>query len=108
MSVRDIRTAEGPRTQGTAMTSLTSMGEAGIGVVFATLFAEPAQTWSDIHSDYPFARTPRGYHTPHEAKAQATEMLDLYERWAEQGLIRIITSVADLNAHCESFGHDRI
>jgi membrane dipeptidase len=107
MSVKDIRAAEGPRAQGIAMTSLTSMGEAGIGLVFATLFAEPAQTWSDIHSGYPFARTPRGYRTPQEAKAQATEMLDLYQRWADHGLIRIITSVADLEDHIGSFWEHR-
>jgi membrane dipeptidase len=107
MRVQDIRTAEGPRMQGTAMTSLASMGEAGIGLVFATLFAEPAETWSDIFPGYPFARQPSGYHTPQEAKAQASEMLDLYERWAEQGLVRIITSVADLELHLEAFWQDR-
>ena len=108
MRVEDIRSKEGPRTQGIAMTSLTSMGEAGVGLVFATLFAEPSQTWSDIHSDYPFARQPSGYRTAGEAKAQASEMLDLYEQWADKGLIRIIADLTDLEGHLRSFWHDRI
>ena len=65
MTVEDIRIAEGPRTQGTAMTSLASMGEAGIGLVFATLFAEPAETWSDIFSGIPVR--PPAERLPHAA-----------------------------------------
>lgn len=106
-SVREIRASES-RAQGIAMTSLNSFGEAGVGVVFATLYAQPAFTWSDIPRGHELARPMRRYDTPQEAEEPALEMLAIYEAWAEAGQIRIITDRQTLEQHLHMFRDDRV
>ena len=106
-TVAEIRAQES-RTWGTAMTSLPTMGTAGVAVVFATLFAEPAVAWSGVMDEYPTSRPVSRYSTPEQAEAQALEMLDLYQRWADIGAIRILETRDQLAAHLNSFAHDRV
>jgi membrane dipeptidase len=107
LPVRDIRASE-TRSRGIAMTSLSSLGEAGVGVVFATLYATPATTWSDSLVGYHVGRPIPRYNTPQEAEEIALEMLDLYEAWAEAGQIRIIRDRVELEEHLRKFGDDRV
>jgi membrane dipeptidase len=92
-----------------AMTSLPAFGDAGVGLVFATLFTEPAESWLKGVFDEPeLARPPRRYSTPEEAEEHALEMLDVYRGWADRGLVRIITGRATLAEHVERFAGDRV
>jgi membrane dipeptidase len=92
-----------------AMTSLPAFGDAGVGLVFATLFAEPAESWLNGVFDEPeLARPPRRYTTPQEAEEHALEMLDVYRGWAARGLVRLVTGRATLADHLERFATDRV
>ena len=106
-TVAEIRAGE-TRDRGVAMTSLPTMGAAGVAVVFATLFAEPAQAWSGLLDEYPTSRPVKRYSTPEEAEVQALEMLEIYERWAQIGAIRIIQTRAQLSSHLSAFPDDRV
>jgi membrane dipeptidase len=83
-----------------ALTSLPALGAAGVGLVCATLFAEPADAWLEPVEN--------GYRTPAEAEAQALEMLALYREWEARGAVRIVTGRATLEAHLERFAHDGV
>lgn len=107
-TVADLRASE-QRRRAVAMTSLPDLGNAGVGVVFATLFAEPTDSWSAglaeaSETPYPLAT----YNTPEEAELSALQMLELYEGWAERGLVRLIIDRATLEAHLAQFPEDRI
>jgi membrane dipeptidase len=108
LTVPEIRARESRRTQGVAMTSLKSFGEAGVALVFATLYAQPAKPWSLIPHDDPLARPLRSYSTPQQAEELALEMLELYEAWADAGAVRIVTSRQGLDDHLAAFANDRI
>jgi membrane dipeptidase len=84
----------------TALTSLPALGAAGVGVVVATLFAEPADAWLGPVAD--------GYRTPEEAEARALAMLALYRDWEARGCVRVITGRASLEAHLASFAADAV
>lgn len=92
-----LRELEG-RTVEEAMVTLPELSRAGIGVVFATLFVMPSQHASSAaHPGLPV------YSTPAEARAAAIRQLELYERWEERGLVRIIRSKGDLEEQLKSF-----
>jgi membrane dipeptidase len=83
-----------------ALTSLPALGAAGVGLVCATLFAEPADAWLGPVVD--------GYRTPEEAERQALEMLALYREWEAGGAVRILTGRASLEAHLARFPEDAV
>jgi len=87
-----------------AMTSLPDLGRAGIGLVCATLFAEPADAWN---GDGPTTGGAR-YATPQEAESQALAQLAVYRGWEAGGHARVITGRASLEAHLSRFAEDRI
>ncbi|QIN81592.1 peptidase M19 [Rubrobacter tropicus] len=47
------------------------------------------------------------YRTPEEAEAQALVQVGLYESWEEEGRVRLIRSVNDLDHHLRLWQHDR-
>jgi membrane dipeptidase len=107
LPVEQIRAAEAdPAT--VAMTSLRSFGDAGVGLVFATLYAEPRELWTDAIPEQRMPRRPDKYETPEEAEAIALEMLALYERWETGGHARIIRDRTGLERHLERFAEDRV
>jgi membrane dipeptidase len=94
-----------------AMTSLPDLGSADVGIVFATLFAEPVDSWIAAEHDEQLqnlARPPRRYSNPAEAEEQALEMLDLYRSWESDGAVRIITSRETLEHHVQQFERDQV
>jgi membrane dipeptidase len=109
LPVGEIRAREPARRRSIAMTSLPSLAAAGVGVVFATLFAEPAASWAGDWDEIAEVVAPLPCYTePAEAEAAALVMLDLYERWAEEGQIRLITSVVTLDDHLRRFAEDPV
>jgi membrane dipeptidase len=80
-----------------AMVGLPDLARGGVGLVFATLFAEPAGAG---YSD-------QGYTTPREAERQALDQLELYDRWEADGRVRIIRSRVDLADHLATWTADR-
>jgi membrane dipeptidase len=97
-SGRDL-TRPAERASG-ALTSLPELGAAGVALVGATLFAEPADAWLEPVEG--------GYRTPQEAEAQALEMLALYREWEARGAVRIVTGRASLEAHLARFAEDAV
>lgn len=110
LTVEEIRAREPGRRRSIAMTSLPSLAAADIGVIFATLFAEPAASWAggDWDDIIEVVEPLPAYTEPAEAEAAALVMLDLYHGWAEAGQIRLITSVATLDDHLHRFAEDRV
>lgn len=95
MSATRIRAIE-RRTDEQATVSLPDLIHGDVGLVFATLFAEPdGAGYSD-----------QGYSIPQEAERQALDQLDLYRRWDVEGRVRIIHSVADLETHLLAWPDD--
>lgn len=87
----------------TAMTSLPDLGAGGVGLVCATLFVEPADSWlGDEGSGGP------RYASPQEAEAQALEHLAVYRGWEADGHARIVTGRRSLDAHLERFAEDGV
>jgi membrane dipeptidase len=97
-SGRDL-TRPAERASG-ALTSLPELGAAGVALVGATLFAEPADAWLEPVEG--------GYRTPEEAEAQALEMLRLYRDWEARGAVRIVTGRASLQDHLTRFAADAV
>jgi membrane dipeptidase len=83
-----------------ALTSLPDLGAAGVALVGATLFAEPADAWLEP--------APDGYRTPEEAEAQALAMLDVYREWEARGAVRIVTGRETLADHLSRFAGDAV
>jgi membrane dipeptidase len=80
-----------PVTNGQCMIGLPELLAGNVAVVFATLFALPANR---IQSSLEI-----GYTTPAEAHSQAMSHLDLYRRWAdEEPYFGLIGSRSDLDA----------
>jgi membrane dipeptidase len=88
-----LRTRE-QRQREEAMVTLPELRRAGICIVFATLFVMPRAAASD-----PSAQ--KTYTSPEEAHALAVEQLDLYERWEEQGWIRLLRWRSDLETQVQ-------
>jgi membrane dipeptidase len=104
--IHELRQLENREAQ-QAMTSLPEFANGNVVLVFGTLFAEPA--------DLGFAKNAvshlpahHGYTTPEEAEIQGLEQLAVYEKWAQDGLVRLITSRAVLKDHLERFATDRV
>jgi membrane dipeptidase len=104
--IAELRQLENRESQ-QAMTSLPEFANGNVALVFGTLFAEP--------SDLGFAKNAvsnskahPGYNTPEEAELQGLEQLAVYETWAQDGLIRLITSRAVLENHLQQFPTDRV
>src|SRR6185503_5429570 len=85
LPVEEIRVGESPDHPAVAMTSLDGFSRGGVGLVFATLYATPASSWSSSVGGHPVARPARPYSTPEEAQDMALEMLGLYRRWEDEG-----------------------
>ena len=98
----EIRTLE-KRTTRQATVSLPELERGGIAVAFATVTA--GFLAEDVGEDF----EPRSaiYHTPEEAEAQALTQIGLYEGWEEQGRVRLLRSVNDLDHHLHLWQHDR-
>ncbi|MCA1696219.1 MAG: dipeptidase [Actinobacteria bacterium] len=98
----EIRAFE-KRTTRQATVSLPELERGGIAVVFATVTA------GFLAQDVGEAFEPRSaiYSTPEEAEAQALAQIELYNRWAEQGRVRLLKSVNDLDHHLRLWRHDR-
>lgn len=74
-----------------ALVTLPELAAGGVGVVFGTIFVMPAAAAMGGS-----ALKGRAYETPEEARALALEQLDLYERWEDEGRVRIVRTRGDL------------
>lgn len=92
----EIRRTE-RRAEGQATVSLPDLRRGDVGLIFATLFAEPDGA----------GYSASGYRTAREAERQALDQLDLYRRWEEDGEVRLIRSAADLHRHVAAWPADR-
>jgi membrane dipeptidase len=104
-TIAELRSLEIRESQ-QAMTSIPEFARGNVALVFGTLFAEPADL-GFASSSIPEPVIP-GYTTSEEAHAQAIKQLEVYERWADAGLIRLITSRAVLEDHLQRFVVDRV
>ncbi|WP_233218589.1 dipeptidase [Deinococcus arcticus] len=72
----------------TATVTLPELRASGVRVCLGTLFALPRTPGS-----------PQGYVDHGGARAQALAQLEVYHRWADAGLVRLLTSRAEVAAH---------
>jgi membrane dipeptidase len=102
LEVAEIRAVE-KRTRRQATVSLPELERGGIAVAFATVTA--GFLAEDVGEDF----RPRSaiYHTSEEAEAQALTQIRLYEGWEEQGRVRLLRSVNDLDHHLQLWQHHR-
>jgi membrane dipeptidase len=108
-SVAERRRVE-RRTHEQATTALPDLVRGGVALTLATIFAQPrgrdlgaaVRTSTAQRIDIPM------YETPEEAHAIGSAHLDLYERWRDAGLIRIVTSQGELSRHLEQWSRDRV
>src|SRR5918998_765759 len=102
MRVAEIRALE-RRTARQATVSLPELERGGIAVAFATVTA------GFLAEDVGEGFEPRSaiYRTSEEAEAQALTQIRLYEGWEEQGRVRLLRSVNDLDHHLQLWQHDR-
>jgi membrane dipeptidase len=109
-SAHERRVTEG-RGVVLATVGLPDLIDGGVAVVFATIFATPRgrTLGAAVKSSLELELEPRGpkYSTPEEAAAIGVWQLDVYRRWEDEGRIRILTSVAGLEAHLEAWAGDR-
>jgi len=71
--------------------TLPALAEAGVAVVFATLFVDPSR-----------------YPDPSDAARAARRQLGLYRRWEAEGRVRLIENLRDLEAHLAQWPADRL
>jgi membrane dipeptidase len=83
-----LRAAE-QRTVQEAMVTLPELRLGRIDIVFATLFVMPRHA-----ADNPFGT----YESPGEARGLAVRQLELYQRWEEEGRIRLLRSRSELES----------
>lgn len=102
--IGELRQLENREAQ-QAMTSLPEFARGNVALVFGTIFAVPADL--DFAKNA-FSSSDQGYLTPEEAELQGLEQLAVYETWAQDGLIRLITSRAVLEDHLKRFTTDRV
>jgi membrane dipeptidase len=103
--IAELRSLENDESQ-QAMTSIPEFARGNVALVFATLFAEPADLGfaAGVVSHHGHG----GYGTPEEAEAQGLEQLAVYERWASDGLVRLITSQVVLEDHLQRWAQDHV
>lgn len=89
-SVAQTREIEGPRVRDIATLGLPDALRGDVGLVFGTLFVEPADSILEPGT--------KGYSTPDEAHAMAQKQLAVYQRLAEHPHITLVQTRADLAA----------
>lgn len=89
--------------RGLCMCTLSELERGKTAIVFGTLFASPAYSWT-----HPGERHPDGYDTPEEAEAQGLAQLEVYQNWEKAGRIRILKSKTDLEHHLELWKSDGV
>lgn len=84
-----------------ALVTLPELVQGGVSIVFGTIFVRPAASvpMSAQGSSQGGALGGRAYETPEEARALGLEQLGLYERWEDEGRVRIIRSKDDLEPY---------
>lgn len=99
--VSSLRSLEN-RLTNQATVSLPKLRRGSVAVAFATV--TPGFQLEDVGSDF----QPRSalYHTAEEAEANALAQIDLYEHWEQQGRVRLIKSVNDLDNHLQLWQQD--
>lgn len=102
LSVAEIRAIE-KRAARQATVSLPELERGGIAVTLATV------TGGFLAEDVGENFEPRSaiYHTREEAEAQALTQIKLYEQWDQQGHLRLLKSVNDLEHHLQLWQTDR-
>lgn len=80
-----------------ALVTLPELRNGGVRLVFGTIYVQPAAAARLSPQGGPLKG--RVYSTPEEARALALEQLELYERWEDAGLIRIVRTQSDLEAY---------
>ena len=100
--VSSIRSLE-RRSSEQAMVTFPELQRGNIAVVFATV--TPGFLAKDVGADF----EPKSaiYQSPEQAEVQAMLQIDLYEKWEEEGRIRIIRSVDDLENQLQLWQIDR-
>lgn len=91
LGVARIRAGE-PAANDIATVGLPEMRQAGVGLIFGTIFASPATT--------PFEREPHefSYETPDQAHKLGMEQLDYYRRLVDEDeSLRLVTNAAELD-----------
>lgn len=91
LGVARIRATEQPPGKDIATVGLPEMRQAGVGLVFATLFVSPSST--------PFEREPNEhtYDTPEQAHQLAAAQIDYYRRMVDEDeSLRLVTGAAGL------------
>jgi membrane dipeptidase len=104
--ISELRQLENREAQ-QAMTSLPEFASGNVALVFGTLFAEPADL-GFAKNAVANSKAHPGYSTPEEAEIQGLEQLAVYEQWASDGLVRLITSRSVLEDHLQRFPTDRV
>ncbi len=87
LDIDELRTVDTARTVPTV--SLPALRAGGVGLCFATLWADPDR-----------------YPSPLQAKKSVLAQLALYQEWEEQGRVRIIRSREDLHTHQTRYQED--
>lgn len=92
-------TLDALRAQGheDALVTLPELTAGKVGLVFGTIYVRPAASVPMSARGGPL--TGKAYETPAEARALGLAQLELYERWEEQGHIRIVRNRGDLKAY---------
>lgn len=98
----NIRATE-RRSSRQATVSLPDLERGGVAVACATV--TPGFLVEDVGANF----EPRHalYRTPEEAEANALAQIDLYEKWARQGKVRLLRSATDLDDHLRLWEEDR-
>jgi membrane dipeptidase len=91
--------------------TLPDLRRGGVAVVFGTIFTAPAG--KDLGAAVPMsgvgaAGEQEGYSTPEEAEAMGLEQLAVYEGWAREGHVRLLTDGAGLAAHMRDWAIDGV
>ena len=86
-----------------ATVTLPELERGGIAVAIATVTA--GFLAADVGHDF----EPRSalYATPEEAEAHALEQVALYERWQDEGHVRLVKSAAELERHLDLWRTDQ-
>lgn len=97
LGVARIRAGEQPPVKDIATVGLPEMRQAGVGLIFGTIFVSPATT--------PFEREPHEYtyDTPEQAHRLGMDQLDYYRRLVdEEEDLRLVTNATELDVVVKS------
>lgn len=78
------------QVKNTCMVTFPELRRGNVAIVGGSLFVEPA------HS--PWLAAGEGYHNAEEAYLQARTQLETYRRWSDEGELRFLRTLADLDA----------